>query len=577
MTAHIQRSAEGHVRTKAVPTCRDRFFPALIGLLLLAATLFAADVPAPAPVPPRSGGTLRMAVETDPRSLDAAQVFSNEEAMLGFFLFNTLLDPLPEGGFVPVLAESLPTTSPDGLAHTFRLRQGVRFSNGQELTSDDVVYTFERMFDPRNGAASTAYFRSIVGNLEFEEARKQEAAASTEETARHPRGRWIEPLTVAGLKALDRYTVQIRLSQPDLAFLSILTTPYGSIIPRTAAAEAGRGFASRPVGTGPFLLRQWVRGARIRLVRNPHYFRAERPRPDEVDVLVNVDRSTQAMMFERGELDFQHYLPDPDYHRIRRDPHRRQLLQTVTGSTPTYVFLNCELPPLTNRLVRVALNHAVDKQSLVKLLAHRAVPSRGPLPLAVRGFNRDLPEYAYDPAKARALLAEAGVTNGFKATLWTNRDDPRWVRIALYVQQCLHEIGVTVEIKEVSFPALLDGAGRRRSVTMGVADWVSAIDDPKETLDTVLNGNNITDEACLNLAFYANPRVMQLFRDAVAEADAARRLEIYRLIERQIVEDVPWIFLVQFNTEMMCQPWLKGFTARGFWPPARLENCWLER
>ena len=81
----------------------------------------------------------------------------------------------------------------------------------------------------------------------------------------------------------------------------------------------------------------------------------------------------------------------------------------------------------------------------------------------------------------------------------------------------------------------------------------------------------------MNTSFYRNARAQQLFRDAVAESNAARRLEFYRQIESQVVEDVPWIFLVQLNIEMMCQPWVKGFTPRGFWPPARLENVWLER
>lgn len=82
------------------------------------------------------------------------------------------------------------------------------------------------------------------------------------------------------------------------------------------------------------------------------------------------------------------------------------------------------MPPFTNRLVRLALNHAVDKEALVRVLANRGVPERGPLPLAVRGLNQNLPQYAYDPAKARALLAEAGLTNGFETTLWVNREAP---------------------------------------------------------------------------------------------------------------------------------------------------------
>ncbi len=542
--------------------------------LFLAPLVFAAEPATAAPV--RSGGTLRLAVEADPRSLDAAQVFSNVEATLGFFLFNTLIDAGPEGGFVPVLAESLPTTSADGFTHTFRLRRDVRFSNGQELTADDVVFTFERFFDPGTAAATGSYFYSIAGGREFMEARKQEAAAA-DKPEHQAAERWIEPLTVSGLRALGRHTVEIRMKQPDLAFLHVLTSAAAGIVSRAEVERLGRRFATQPVGTGRFLGKEWVRGARLRLARNPHHFRADLPCPDAVEVLVNVDRATQAMMFERGELDFQYYLQDPDYHRFRRDPRLQSSLRIVMGTSPTYVFLNCEMPPFTNRLVRLALNHAVDKDALVRVLARRGVPQQGPLPLAVQGFNRGLPAYAHDPARARALLAEAGFPGGFETTLWAVRENPAWMKAAQFVQESLRQIGVVAQIKEVTAPTLLDFAGRRRTVPMGTSDWVSAFDDPKETLDTVLNGNNLTDEGCANLAFYSNPRVQQLFRDADTEANAARRLEIYRDIERQVVEDAPWIFLIQMNLEMMCQPWLKGFTARGFWPPARLENCWLER
>ena len=525
---------------------------------------------------PNRGGTLRLAVLTDPHSLDAAQLFSNEEGMLGLLLFNTLLDANPDGGFKPGLADGLPTTSPDGLTHTFVLRRGVRFSNGRELVADDVVFSFERMFDPKVEAGTPAYFQAIQGGASFQAARKQEMASGSNSPP-HVVPRWIEPITVAGLRALGRYTVQIQLNQPDLSFLQILTTPPAGIVPRDEAERAGRQFASHPVGSGPFLLKEWVRGGHIRFARNPYYFRAGAPGPDAVDVLVNVDLTTQTMMFERGELDFQHYIPDPDFVRLKKSPQVQGLLQKVAGTSPTFVFMNCELPPFTNRLVRLALNHAVDKQALVKVMNHRCVPSIGPLPLVVSGFNSNLPEYSYDPPRARALLAEGGLTNGFETALWVNRDSQQHMKVALFVQQCLTEVGVHAQIKEASFAAMLAASGNRGNVPMGVSDWLTISDDPKETLDTLLNGDNIADEGCLNIAFYANPRVQAWFRDALAETNPVRRLNIYRQIERQVVEDVPWIFLVQLNTEMRVQHWVKGFTPRGFWPPARLENCWLER
>ncbi len=522
------------------------------------------------------GGTLRLAVEADPRSLDPAQVYSREEAMLGFLLFDTLIEAGPDGGFVPGLAESLPVISADGLTHTFRLRRDVRFSNGNELEAEDVVYSFTRFFDPEAETASSSYFYGIAGGLEFLEARKREAA-SAPERGEGRRQWWIEPLSVSGLRALDRHTVQIRLNQPDVSFLQVLVSPPGGIVPRSEVARRDRHFGTRPVGTGRFVLRDWVRGARLRLVRNQGHFRAGHPSPDAVDVLVNVDRPTQAMLFERGEIDFMNYLHDADYPRFRRDPGLRGLFRIVPGTSPTFVFLNCELPPFTNRIVRVALNHAVDKEALIRVLGHRGSVQRGPLPLTVRGFNRELPEYRHDPARAREMLAEAGYPDGFETTLWTVRSNADWMKIAHFVQDSLRRIGVVAHLKDVSFPAMLDASGRRGTVPMGVWNWASAFDDPKETLDTLLNGDHLADTGCMNPSFYANAPVQRMFRKAAAEANPARRAAIYRDIERQVVEDAPWIFLVQFNTEMLCQPWLRGFRASGFWPSARLENCWIER
>lgn len=548
------------------------------GLLTSIAFLLLSNSAASA-VSPRShvGGILRLAIEEDPRSLDAAQVYSREEAMLGFLLFDTLIEAGPDGGFVPGLAEALPETSGDGLTHTFRLRKGVTFSNGKELEAEDVVFSFTRFFDPREATANSSYFYSIAGGREFLDARKREAAL-LEESLRNRGRRWIEPVAVSGLRALDRHTLQIRLNQPDLAFLHVLTSPPGGIVPRSDVEPARRHFGSRPVGTGRFILGDWVRGARLRFARNPNHFRAaERPSPEGVDVLVNVDRSTQAMMFERGELDFLTYLHDADYPRFKRDRRLSDLFQVVPGAVPTFVFLNCELPPFTNRLVRVALNHAVDKEAAIRVLAQRGVVQRGPLPLTVRGFNRGLPEYPYDPVRARALLAEAGYPAGFETTLWTVRSDSDWMKVAQVVQENLRQVGVTAHLKEVSFPAMLDASGRRRTIPMGVWNWASAFEDPKETLDTMLNGDNVTEEGCMNNAFYSNPAVQRLFREAVAEADASQRAEIYRRIEHQVVEDAPWIFLIQLNIEMVCQPWVRGSRPNGFWPASRLEYCWIER
>jgi ABC-type transport system substrate-binding protein len=524
---------------------------------------------------PRRGGTLRLAIVSDLRTLDSAQLFSGDEGMLAQLVYNSLLDYTADGRFIPGLAESLPEMSPDGLQLKFKLRPGRRFANGRLLTAADVVYSIERYLNPAEGAIGGFFFRSLRGAAAFESARRKEMAEP--ETRRPGAGRrWIEPVSVAGVKALDELTVQFELEQPDLLFLHVLTMPGSAILPREEIERWGARFGTHPVGTGPFVLKEWKRGVRMRFERNPHYFMPGQPYLDAIEVAIGVDFTTQAMMFERGELDLQMSLTDPDYLRFRKDPKLSPLIKRLPGVLPNYVAMNCELPPFTNRLVRVALNHAVDKAAILKALSHRGVIARGPLAPSVKGFNGGLPEYRHDPARARMLLAEAGFPHGFETSLMVKREDAGFMKIALIVQQNLREVGVTAQLREVSGSAFNDLTQRRGQVPMSVGDWGATFDDPRDTLD-LLNGELIADEASMNTAFHSHPDLDALFRRAAREPDAERRLRLYQQVEEGIVREAPWIFLLHLNLEQVRQPWLHGFQLRPIWPNARLEQCWLER
>ncbi|MEI6779396.1 MAG: ABC transporter substrate-binding protein, partial [Verrucomicrobiota bacterium] len=165
----------------------------------------------------------------DLRSLDPATIFMGDEGTLTHFLFNGLLDLDADGNVVPMLAEQLPDISPDALTYTFRLRSGVFFSNGRELTAEDVVFTLERFLDPKTASPETGYFKNIRGGDAFEMARQKEAFTNSPPGIT---GRWIEPKTVAGLRALDRRTVQIQLDQPNVALMQILAAVFSGIVPR---------------------------------------------------------------------------------------------------------------------------------------------------------------------------------------------------------------------------------------------------------------------------------------------------------------------------------------------------------
>jgi oligopeptide transport system substrate-binding protein len=554
----------------SVCLCRKHF--GVLGfLLLLVQTMTGVASGSDAP---KRGGTLHFATEADPNSLDPARIVSGEEGTLACCVFNGLYDLDSDGKVQPMLAEALPEISSDALTYTIRLRPGVCFSNGRELTADDVVYSLERFLDPMTGSPEMGYFRGIRGGEAFVNARLKEASSTNKMAA--DAGRWIEPMRVEGLRALNPRTVQIQSDQPNVALTQILAAVFSGIVPREAVALWGNRFGAHPLGTGPFILKEWVRGVRLRFERNPNYFRPGEPYLDAIEVLANVDWSTQAMMIERGELDVEFLITDPDFLRFRKAQSRQLVLESVKGTLPTYAALNCELPPFTNRLVRVALNHAVNKDALARKMLNRAVPARGPLPMNVRGFNPDLPEYSYNPTRARTLLAEAGFPNGFEITLWAANSGV-WRNLAQMVQHDLKAVGVVAHIKEVTWPTLNDNMQRRKNVAIGLTDWGASINDPKDTLDSLLNGDAITDQACLNWAFYSNTKVQELFRVAAVEANPDRRIQQYQEIEQLIVQDAPWLFLCHRNTDTIRQKWLKGFRPRGFWPILRLETTWIDK
>lgn len=519
--------------------------------------------------------SLNWAVLSDPGSIDPLRAYSNEDAILCFLVYETLVTLDNQRNLIPCLAESLPTISKDARAFTFRLRKGVLFSNGRELTAEDVAYTFERAMDPTMEGGFASYFGNIQGRKAFEAARKQESEIIAKQPQRLGE-RWIEPTRLSGVRVLDRYTIEITLDAPDLAFLKILTTSTAGIVPKAEAIKAGRHFATHPVGTGPYVLERWDRGARIQYRRNPHYRNSPPGAPTGLDVQIGIDTATQAMMFENGDLDLQLYISDADYVRIQKTPELWTAVRRLEGTSPIFAFLNCEMPPFTNRLVRQALNYAIDKSTLPRLLANRCTASKGPLPEVVRGYNPESIAYPYDLQKARQLFNEAGLTNGFTMTLWVNRDNQAWVRLGLILQESLRPLGVEIQFKEVSYPALVSAAAMRGTVGMAMYDWLCAIEDPKEMLDSLFNGDNIQDTGSSNVSFYKNPEVQALFQKALPESNVEHRAALFRSITARIIDDAPVILLVHGNTELRGQPWLKGLHPTGLWPPVHIEHLQLE-
>jgi ABC-type transport system substrate-binding protein len=240
-----------------------------------------------------------------------------------------------------------------------------------------------------------------------------------------------------------------------------------------------------------------------------------------------------------------------------------------------YLCLNTEVKPLDNVLVRRAMNHAIDRQRIARLVAGRVEIARGVLPPGMPGYNPQLRGYDYDPQKAKQLLRQAGYEKGFTVTLWyaTTLWYPKG---AQSIQQDLKRVGVTVNLKAVTYPELKTAAGTRKKVAMSIIGWIQDFPDPSNFLDVLFNGKNITETASNNRAFYSNPQVNKLLAAASIEQNHKRRLELYQQVEKLIVADAPWVFLNHTERYVVHQPWIKGFRLHPMWS-ARYEYVGVER
>jgi oligopeptide transport system substrate-binding protein len=493
------------------------------------------------------GNILRLAYATDHRSLDPAIANDMNVIPLLRLIHQTLLDFDDAGiNLVPLLAEALPEVSADRCTYTFRIRQGIRFSTGREVTAKDFVTAWERILDPKTKSPNTEYLNGLVGAKDFQEGK-----------ADH----------VEGLTAPNNSTLKATLEKPDHNFPFVTAMLLTAPLPAEEIEARGANFFRRPVGAGPYLVEEWRRSMRLVLGRNPHYTTGPAPGPDGITVLLGYDIPTQLMMFERGELDSVTDIPSADFGRLRKDPHWGPLLTPLTESSTYFLILNCELEPFTDRRIRQAIAWAVDRERIIRLLNGRAIVARGPVPPLMPGYNPQLRGYDHDPDKARRLLAEAGHANDLHLTLWVPTNEPDRVKIAQSVQQDLREVGIEVTLNPTAYEIFLPTTGKRHEVPFSLFGWFQDYPDPSTFLDMLYSGERITEVECNNMSFFNDPAINELIEQAKKE-DPPRRYELFRQVEQRVLDECPNVYLYHPIRYYIHQSWVKG---------AKMDPIWLTR
>jgi peptide/nickel transport system substrate-binding protein/oligopeptide transport system substrate-binding protein len=306
------------------------------------------------------------------------------------------------------------------------------------------------------------------------------------------------------------------------------------------------------------------------LARNPRYRRADRPFLDGIVEQAGVTTELAWLKFLSDELDVSG-IPPADFPAVIRDPDAAGTLVRGTSLWTAYLGLNCQMPPLDDRRVRQALNYAIDKDAVITLLNRRGVVARGIVPPGMPGYRGEVTGYPHDPARARALLRDAGHENGFTTEYWTQSGDLD-LKIAQKIQRDAAEVGVTLAIKQVAWSVFLEAIRQPRTVPIFETGWSADFPDPSNFLDVLFHSSRFDAN---NHSFYANPRFDALVERARTMRASPERTRLFVEAEGLLVDDAPVVFLYHPISYVMTQRRVHGYTIHPLLP-SRYTDVWLE-
>jgi peptide/nickel transport system substrate-binding protein len=477
-----------------------------------------------------TGGTLTFAVEGDIASLDPSQAYDQTSYPAIHMLFDQLVAYDAGTKLEPGLASEMPTLSADGLTYTFKLRSGVKFVKGdgtalRDLAADDVVYSLNRILDPKltphPSPVGGAFFTLIAGGQDVVDGKAKEAT---------------------GLKAVDPLTVEIKLREPNRAFLNILAMSFGSVVPKELAGQDTTAFSAAPVGTGPFYLASYKKGELAVFKKNPLYWKTGLPKVDGVEMRLQIDPNTQIQQVQAGQLDIaSNEIPAGAFTAIVNDPQLKDQVLRASLVAVNYLAIDTSGPnkALADVRVRRAIAHAIDKENQVKVANGRGVPANCIFPPQMVAFDPNCNPYPFDVAKAKALMKEAGYEKGFKTQMFTDTTDQSKAYAEAIVQD-LAEIGIEVQLVQQDFNVLLGTISTPHQAPLVYIGWFQDFPDPSDFIDPILSCATAVKGGS-NASWYCSRANDELAAKARAEPDDATRNALYRDLQQKIMADVPWV------------------------------------
>jgi peptide/nickel transport system substrate-binding protein len=491
---------------------------AAAAVALLAATSASAQSP-------KQGGAAIVAFNNELSTLDPQIGYDWQNWSVIKSIFDGLMDYKPgTTELEPDLAESY-TISDDGQTYTFKLRDDIKFHNGRAMTAGDIKYSVERAINPATQGPGAGFFGSIKGYDEM-----VGDAKATE---------------LSGITTPDDKTVVIQLTRPDATFLHVMAINFSYAVPKEEVDKFGADFGRNPVGTGAFKLVEWVPGQKTELERFADYYRQGVPYLDKLTFEFGQDPTVNVLRLKKGEIDIAgDGIPPAQFNEAMSDPANKDLIAKGDQLQTGYITLNVKMPPLDNPKVRQAINMAVNKDRIVRIINNRGVPANQPLPPAMPGYDTSYQGYAFDPEAAKTLLSEAGFADGFSTELYAMNVDPN-PRIAQAIQQDLAAVGIKAEIRSLAQAEVITagGAGQAPMIWSGGMAWIADFPDPSNFYGPILSCAGAA-EGGWNWAKYCNEdldaRANQADAMVTAEQQPARA-DAWKAIYLDVMKDAPWV------------------------------------
>lgn len=492
-----------------------------------ALALAVAVSPALAQTPPN---VLVVGQIAEPQSLDPHTVTATNDFRILVNIYDGLVR-FKDGTLEvePALAESW-TVSDDGKTYTFKLRQGVKFHDGSDFNAEAVKFNFDRMLKEDHPFYNTGPFP-----LSFN-------FSSVEEVV-----------------AVDDATVEFRLKEPFAPFLSNLAYPTGLIVSPAAVEEHGKEFGRHPSGTGAFKFVEWQANQRVVVEGNPDYWDGA-PALEAVVFRPIGDANTRVAEMMAGGIDIMVEVPPDNLATFKQD--QNFTVTEQAGPHVWFTILNTKSGVFQDKKVRQAANYAVNKETLVNdVLQGAATVAAGPIPPAFNWVENTTEPYPYDPEKAKALLAEAGVESP-ELTFYVTEGgsgmlDP--ITMGAAIQADLQAVGFQVKIETYEWNTFLGrvNPGLEGKADMAEMAWMT--NDPDTVPYLTLRSDAMPDEGGFNSGYYSNPEVDELLEKARGSTDQAERGKLYGEVQKLVHDDAPWLFVANWKQSAVTTAAVQGF------------------